>query len=76
MHKNTRNVLICLLELARIGMKFGIEPPNLIKLEKEIEKEEKKLISGEPTKENRVPSAKTPKRPTSSKSPRLDDEVG
>jgi hypothetical protein len=29
-----------ILELARIGYKFGLDPPNLIRMEKEIEKEE------------------------------------
>ncbi|KAL3882500.1 hypothetical protein ACJMK2_028837 [Sinanodonta woodiana] len=39
-HKSERQVVICLLELARIGYMFGLEPPSLIKMEKEIEREE------------------------------------
>ena len=31
----------CVLELARIGYKYGIEPPSLISMEREIEKEDK-----------------------------------
>ncbi|KAL4232467.1 1 3-beta-glucanosyltransferase [Mactra antiquata] len=39
-HKSERQVIITLLELARIGYKFGLEPPNIIKIEKELEKED------------------------------------
>lgn len=31
------------MELARIGWRYGLDPPNLIRMEKEIEKEEKKF---------------------------------
>ena len=34
-------MILCLLELARLSIKYGIEPPNIVKMEKEIEKEEK-----------------------------------
>ncbi|KAJ8315698.1 hypothetical protein KUTeg_007848 [Tegillarca granosa] len=39
-HKYEKSVVNCILELARIGYRFGIEPPSLIKIEEEIEEEE------------------------------------
>ncbi|ELU05308.1 hypothetical protein CAPTEDRAFT_136006 [Capitella teleta] len=41
MHRDERGVVLCLLELARIGASYGFPAPSLIKMEKEIEKEEK-----------------------------------
>nr|XP_022290398.1 growth arrest-specific protein 2-like [Crassostrea virginica] len=43
-HTGEKSVLMTILELARIGYKFGLDPPNLIKMEKEIEKEEEEVV--------------------------------
>lgn len=40
LRENAREIVLCLMEVARLGVKFGIEPPQLILLEKEIELEE------------------------------------
>jgi hypothetical protein len=39
LRKNEKNFILCLLEIARYGSKFGIQVPTLIQLEQEIEAE-------------------------------------
>ncbi|XP_057312073.1 growth arrest-specific protein 2-like [Hydractinia symbiolongicarpus] len=58
LHKQLKNVVLTLLELARIGYAYEIDPiPSLIKLEKEIEQEEvdgRKNVTMRKKKENNV----------------------
>ena len=69
-HKSERQVIITLLELARLGYKYGLEPPSIIKIEKEIEQEQE-----EPPSEPLEPPK--PKPPVSARSRplNLDEEV-
>lgn len=58
LHKQLKNVVLTLLELARIGYAYEIHPiPSLIKLEKEIEQEEvdeRKNVTIRKKKDNKV----------------------
>lgn len=39
LRKNVRSVVLCLLEIARVGAKFGMEAPDLVMMEQEIDAE-------------------------------------
>ncbi len=39
LRKNEKNFILCLLEIARYGAKFGVSVPAIIRLEQEIERE-------------------------------------
>ena len=39
LHKNEKSVILTLMEVARISVKFGLEPPDLVRMENEIDLE-------------------------------------
>lgn len=40
MQNKPRNVILCLMEVSRLASRFGLEPPGLVQMEKEIDAEE------------------------------------
>lgn len=39
LHKNEKSVILTLMEMARLSVKFGLEPPDLVRMENEIDEE-------------------------------------
>lgn len=40
LQNNPRNVILCIMEVSRLATRFGVEPPGLVKFEREIAEEE------------------------------------
>ena len=86
-HRNVRalrNVLICVLEVGRIGVKHGIEPSELVRIEIEIEQEIQEEILRSKTRDNIPrPKSRIPRKnsslnsslASSSEPPSSEDEV-
>ena len=64
LHKDEKRVILCLLDVARYAERVGISPPELVRMEREIEqleagKVEESPVSREPEEEKEKLAAKT-----------------
>ncbi|XP_039770466.1 GAS2-like protein 2 [Ornithorhynchus anatinus] len=63
LRKNEKHVVLCLLELARKGARFGVAAPTLVQMEAEIEIEEDPRLRPDPSPDGSAPRDPPPLPP-------------